>query len=243
MLPFDGSAIDDLDDVRVLPQSAGSPPVAGDDVAEISGTSGSITVAEIHANDSDADGDGIAITGFSQPSDGDLELASANTFTYTQTSGYGTGNFQDTANLTIRELDSSYLFALPLITSTQELVNNIDPLSGSATLSDNGEGASFSTFANGLDYGAFDFPDSFLIEIEAYATNVTDNDYDLIFSIGAAADTGSLTLYIDKLSNNKSYIIAHMGDNGTLPENKGDITNPGHPLMFFEIDSGFEDSW
>ncbi|MEM7378803.1 MAG: Ig-like domain-containing protein, partial [Pseudomonadota bacterium] len=223
--------------------SINHPPAVGDDVVLLptSGvSSGSITVAQILANDADPNGDGLAITGFSSPGNGALERASEDTLTYTQTSGAVTGNFQDTATVSVREIDSSYLVGVPLITNLRDVVNDQGPVSGGATLTNSSDGAFFSASVNGLDYGAIDLPDAFLIEVEIYPTDVEDDGDDIIFSIGAAADVGSITLYTDEFGG-QAYLIAHMGGDGNLPSDTSELNSGPH--MYMEIDGSFEHAW
>ncbi|MEM9602505.1 MAG: Ig-like domain-containing protein [Pseudomonadota bacterium] len=219
-------------------------PNVQDDVVLLTSGPASTATSTLLSNDSDQNGDTLAITGFSSPSSGDLELSSANTlsYNYTASSDPFSTNLQDTATVDVREIDASYVFALPLITSEQELVNNITPSDGSMTLSNNGEGASFTSSNNGPDYGAFDFPDAFRVDVEFLPTDIDDGDNDLIWSVGAAADPGSITMYIDQLDDNKNYLIAHMGNSGDLPDTKAELT--GGPHLFFELKSSFaENVW
>jgi len=193
-----------------------NPAVLGDDTVVYTGTSGTVATTTLLANDTDADGDTLVITGFDQPTSGSLALSSTDELEFTQPNSNTTNNVEYDAAITVRELDSSYVFALPLITSTNELTGIGAAVGGNGTLSTDGSGASFVALQNGLNYGAFTFPDSFEVSIEVNADSISSSTSDLLYSVGRAADVGSITVYTAEISG-KDFLIAHMGGDGSLP--------------------------
>ncbi len=221
-----------------------TPAVLIPDAVTYTGNSATVNTTTLLSNDSDPDGDTLVITGFDQPLNGTLELIAEGELEYTDTSGITNANLLDTAAVTVRELDSSYVFAAPLVTSTDELTGIGAPIDGVATLQEDGSGAAFTTAENGLDYGAFNLPSQFEIEIEVNADTYTTTHSSIIYSLGAVADAGSVTVYTDYIGGDP-YLIAHMGlPGGTayLPNNSIDLFF-SDSLLFHELDASYLSGW
>ena len=156
------------------------PPVAVDDViVSTAGTTVTISVADLLANDSDINDDPLTVTGFTQPANGSIVDNGDGTWTYTPNPGaeadsfaytISDGTWSDTATVTLRQpIDVWYgdeqTFGTP--GETQRWVNILGNVAGevtSATYSLNG--GPEVTLKLGSNMRRLEKPGDFVIELD-----------------------------------------------------------------------------